>query len=150
MAAFAMALFTPTPRQTNFLVLLVCASLGYGLYLRLSVLESLELAAACAAGLPRAVCSLRRIVIDLQDLQFFAGTALAGALYHFFRPALPAFAIALAATAFGLTVGHVGASALAAALLVIGLARPARAGNSTPAPAGSPQTTGPASSRPTH
>lgn len=150
MAASTMSTFVPSPRQSNLLILLACAALGYGFYLRYAVVEAPALIAACGEGLPRAVCSLRRFVLELADLQFFAGTALLAAVFHFVRPMPAALAVALVATAFGLTIGDVGASAFAAAILIMAFARPARASSSRRAPAGSPQTTGPASSRTSH
>lgn len=145
-----MASFMPTARQTSALVLLGCATLGYGLYLRLSVLDAPELAAVCEAGLPRAVCTLRRIVFEFQDLQLFAGAAIAAAAYHFFRPALTLLTIALVASLLGLTVGDVGVSAFAVAVLVMSFVRPAPASSSMPASDISPPATAPASSRTSH
>lgn len=145
-----MRAFEPTPRQTNFLILLGCAVLGYGLYLRFLVVDAPVLELICAEGPVRAVCSLRKIVTELQALQFFAGLALVSALVHFVRPGLVPFAIGLVAAILGLTVGHAGASAFAAALLIMGFARPLHANRSKPMPVVTRQTTGPASSRTSH
>lgn len=149
-AGFVMALFMPSARQASVLVLLGCATLGCGLYLRLSVLGDLELAAACEAGQPHAVCVLRRIGLEFQELQLFAGAAIATAAYHFFRPSLSVFAAALVASLLGLAMGNASVSAFAVALLVMSFARPAPASSSMPVPAAPPPTTAPASSRTFH
>jgi hypothetical protein len=142
--------FLPTPRETNVLVVLGCAALGYGLYLRYAVVESQSLEIACAAGLPRAVCHLRRIVIDLSEMEFFGGAALVAAVLHLVRPRVITFAVGLFAAILGLVLSNNVPSAFATALLVIGFARPERpapANKPLPASAASGQTTTPASSR---
>jgi hypothetical protein len=145
-----MRLFLPTPRQTNLLIVLGCAAFGYALYLRHVVVDAPGLEAACAAGLPRAICSVRRVVIDLYEMEFFGGTAIAAAVIHLTRPRLAIFTIGLVAAIFGLVLSNSTASALAVGLLVMGFARPVHrepANKSLPARAARARATGPASSK---
>lgn len=141
-----MRLFLPSPRETNLLILLGCAALGYALYLRHSVVAAPELATACAAGLPRAICSLRRIMIELGEMQFFGGLALVASVVQFVRPRVAAFATGLVAAVFGLNLANTELAALAAGILVISLARPARTSTPPPGPAMLPTARAPASS----
>jgi hypothetical protein len=142
--------FLPTPRQTNFLLLLGFVLLGVGLYLRLQIVESEPLAAACFNGLARASCGLRRFVLELHALEVFGGIALIAAAVHFVRPDVVAFSVALCAAILGLFLDNVVPSAFAAAILVMGFARPVRGGRPRRARREGPRTTPPASSRVTH
>lgn len=145
-----MRLYLPTPRETNVLILLGFAAFGYALYLRFLVIDAPSIEFACAEGLARAVCTVRRTVIELRDLQFFGGLALVCAVLHFIRPRFATLAIGVAAALFGLILRNTGVSAFAAALLVMGFARSAHADKSRPAPAAGARTTAPASSRKFH
>jgi hypothetical protein len=126
MAAFAMRLFLPTPRETNLLVVLGCAALGCGLYLRHMIVDSSALELACAAGLPRASCILRRAVIDFHEMELFGGVALVAAIVHFVNPRLIPFAIAMCAAILGLLLANNELSAIAIGGLVVSFARPVR------------------------
>ncbi len=147
MASSIMRLFQPAPRQTNVLVALACAALGYALYLRFLVIEAPSVEAACAAGLPRAICSLRNLAIELYRHELFGAVALVAASVHLYRPKLVFFTIAAIAAIFGLMLYNSGTSALAVAFLVMGFARPVPLDMSKPARAGRPRTTAPASSK---
>jgi len=149
-AAFGMRFFVPTPRQTNFLILLACASGALAFYLRHSIVEAQQLIAACAAGVPRPSCNLRQFLIELYEIQFFGGIALVAAILHLARPRTGMFTIALIATSFGLILYNAGVAALAAGLLIAAFARPAYASTQTPVRLTTPRTTKPASSRTTH
>ena len=145
-----MRLFVPTPRQTNFLILLVCASGALAFYLRHSIVEAEPLIAACAAGVPRPSCRLRQFIIELYEMQFFGGIALVAAILHLARPRTGMFTIALIATSFGLILYNAGIAALAAGLLIVAFARPAYASKQAPMRITAPRTTKPANSRTTH
>ncbi len=142
--------FLPTPRQTNLLLLLAFATIGTALYLRISVVESDTLAAACFAGAERASCGLRRFILELYALEVFGGVALIAATVHFFKPDAMTFGIALCAAILGLFLDNVVPCAFAAAILVMSFARPARGGRPRPAQRGARRATPPASSRATH
>lgn len=145
-----MRLYVPTPRQTNLLLLIGFAAFGYALYLRFLVVEASSIEFACAEGLPRAVCGLRKVAVELYELQFFGGAALVFAILHFARPRFIMLVIALTAAVLGLVLSNTGVSALAAAILVMAFARPAHANKSMPAPATARRATGPASSSTSH
>lgn len=145
-----MRFFVPTPRQTNFLILLACAAGALAFYLRHSIVEAQPLIAACAAGAPRASCLLRQFIIELYEMQFFGGIALIAAVLNLARPHTGMFAIALIATSLGLILYNAGVAALAAGLLIIAFARPAYASMRPPARITTPRTTKPANSRTTH
>ena len=150
MPSCGMRLYLPTPRETNLLILLGFAAFAYALYLRFLVIDASSIEFACAEGLARAVCGLRRTVIELRDLQFFGGLALVSAIIHFVRPRFAALAIGVAAALFGLILRNTGVSALAAAILITGFARSAHSDKSTPTPAAERRTTVPANSRAFH
>jgi len=142
--------FLPTPRQTNLLLLLAFATIGAALYLRISIVESDILAAACFAGAERASCGLRRLIFELYALEVFGGVALIAATVHFFKPDAMAFGTALCAAILGLFLNNVVPSAFAAAILVMSFARPVRGGRPRQAPRTARRATPPASSRATH
>lgn len=145
-----MRLFLPTPRQTNFLILLACGSVALALYLRHSIVDAQPLIAACAAGAPRASCRFRQFIVELYEMQFFGGVALVAAFLHLARPHVRKFAIGLAAAGFGLFLLNSASAALAVGLLVIAFARPVLANTQTPMRPAPPRTIKPASSRTTH
>jgi hypothetical protein len=145
-----MRLFLPTPRETNLLVLLGCAALGYGLYLRHLVIDLPALEIACAGGLPRAICTVRRLAIELSDMQVFGGIALVAAIVQFVQPRVVTFAIALGTAILGLVLSNNELSALAIGLLIMSFARPTAASRRAPARAAPPRTKAPASSRTSH
>jgi hypothetical protein len=118
--------FLPTARQTNWLLLIGFLSIGYALYLRYLVIEQTSVSLACEAGLNTWLCATRRLVIGLFNHSVFGVVALGAALLNLVRPSLVLFALGIAAAGFGIVLYNVGLSALAVALLVISLARPAR------------------------
>jgi hypothetical protein len=117
--------FVPTARQTNWLLCVGFLSVGYAMYLRYRALEVAEVSIACQAGLQTWLCGTFRLVNVLSNHEIFGAVALGAAAIHLLRPSLPVFAIALAAAGFGIVLHNPSLSALAAALLVVSLARPA-------------------------
>jgi hypothetical protein len=153
MAAFPMRPFLPTPRETNLLVVLGFAALGCGLYLRHAIVDAPTLELACAAGLPRVSCALRRAVSDFREMQLFGGIAIVAAISHFVRPRLVAFAVALCAAIFGLLLANNELSAIAIGLLVVSFARAVRHSRTSkpqPVPTVPSPTIAPASSKSSH
>jgi hypothetical protein len=145
--------FLPTPRETNLLVVLGCAALGCGLYLRHTIVDSSALELACAAGLPRASCILRRAVVDFHEMELFGGAALVAAIAHFVNPRLIAFAIAMCAAILGLLLANNELSAIAIGVLVVSFARPVRhsqASRPLPVPTVRAPTIVPANSKTSH
>jgi hypothetical protein len=108
-------------------------ALGGALYLRYRVIQNTPLGLACEAGLDTLTCSLRLIVIEMFNRSVFGWTAMIAAVVQLWRPNLVAFGIGLGSALAGLVLYNTSASALATALLVLSLARPAPEGPSRPA-----------------
>jgi hypothetical protein len=119
------SLFAPTARQTNWLIVLGFAALGYALYLRYLAIELSSVGLACQGGLQTWLCSTRALVMTLFNNSVFGWVALGAAIVNLMRPTLAVFALGLVATAFGVVLYNVGLSGLAAALLILSFARPA-------------------------
>ena len=119
------ALFLPTARQTNWLVVIAFLALGESLYLRYHVMENATMSLACQGGLDTWLCGTFRLTTVLYPYQVFGGVALVAALLNLLRPSVVLVALSLAAAAFGVVVHNADLSALAAGALILSLARPA-------------------------
>ena len=117
--------FVPSGRQTNWLLAVGFVSVGYALYLRYRAIEFAPVSLECQSGLDTWLCGTFRTVIILYNHAVFGAVALGAAVINLLRPSVAMFAIALAAAGFGVVLHNPGLSALAAALLVLSLARPA-------------------------
>jgi hypothetical protein len=120
-----MRLFLPTARQVCILLLVGALSLGCALYLRYRVIEQSSVALACDAGLQTWLCLARTSATGLFRHSAFGTVALAAAVINVIRPSIGLLALGLAAGGFGIVLYNVGLSALAIALLMLSLARPA-------------------------
>ena len=120
-------LFLPSARQTNWLLLVGLISLGEALYMRYHAIEYAQVSLACQAGLQTWLCATFRLVIVLYNHSVFGWVALGAALLNLVRPSMVLVAIGLAASAFGLVLHNGNLAGLAAALLILSLARPAPA-----------------------
>ena len=120
-------LFLPSARQLNWLIVIAFLCVGDALYLRHMALENSVTSLACRAGLDTWLCSSFRVAIVFYEHQIFGVIALAAALLNLIRPTLVLVAVALAASSFGLVLHNADISALAAAALILSLARPAPA-----------------------
>jgi hypothetical protein len=118
-------LFHPTLRQAAWLAVIGLAALGCGFALRYHVIEQSAVGIACEGGLNTWLCASRRTAIALFTPQAFGIAALVAALLNLLRPSAVLCAIALAAGGIGIVLYNVALSALAAALLILSLARPA-------------------------
>ena len=118
-------LFFPTARQTNWLLIIGFVAVGEAFYLRYLVVEYAPVALACQSGLKISLCAAFHLVIVLYTNAVFGWTALIAALLNLIRPSIVLMSIGLAAAGFGLVMHNAGLSGLAAALLVLSLARPA-------------------------
>ena len=116
-------LFLPTPRETNWLLVIGFVALGYALYLRYLAIEQPSVALACQAGLRTWLCTMRSLATGLFRHSVFGWAALAVAVLNLVRPSVVLLAAALVAGAFGIVLYNVDLSALALALLLISLAR---------------------------
>jgi hypothetical protein len=120
-----MRLFLPTARQICILLLVGALSLGCALYLRYRVIEQSSVGLACDAGLQSWLCLARTGATGLFRHSAFGIVALAAAVINVLRPSVVVLALGLAAGGFGIVLYNVGLSALAVALLMLSLARPA-------------------------
>ncbi len=120
-------LFLPSARQTNWLLMVGFAALGQALYLRYLAIEYAQVSLACQGGLDTWLCATFRLTIVLYNHAVFGWIALIAALLNLLRPSLVLVTIALVATGFGLVLHNAGLAGLAAALLMLSLARPAPA-----------------------
>src|SRR5262245_19277627 len=121
------ALFLPTARQLNWLLLVALLSLGEALYIRYLAIEYAPVSLACQARLNTWLCATFRLTIWLFNDSVFGCVALGAALLNFVRPTILLVALALAASAFGLVLHNASLAGLAGALLLLSLARPAPA-----------------------
>jgi hypothetical protein len=120
-------LFRPSARQTNWLLIVGMLALGEALYLRYLAIEHASTSLACQGGLQTWLCTSFRTVIALYNNGVFGWLALAVAVLNLLHPSIVLVAVALAAAAFGLVLHNAGLAGLAAALLILSLARPAPA-----------------------
>jgi hypothetical protein len=120
-------LFLPTACQVNWLIVIAFLCVGEALYLRHMALENSVTSLACRAGLDTWLCSSFRLAIVFYEHEVFGGVALVAAILNLIRPSLGLFAVALAALSFGLVLHNADLSAIAAATLILSLARPAPA-----------------------
>jgi hypothetical protein len=119
------ALFLPTARQTNVLLITAFLCVGEAMYLRYMVMENSTMSLACQGGLATWLCESFRLVNMLYPHHVFGGAALLLALLNLLRPSIVLVAVALAAAAFGIVLHNADLSALAAGVLILSLARPA-------------------------
>ena len=119
------SLFLPTPRQTIVLAALALASLGHALFIRYYAIEQTSVALACQAGADTMVCMSSRLLLALHIPPSLGIAALIAALLNLARPSVVLCAAALVAAGHGLVIYNTALSALAVALLVLILARPA-------------------------
>jgi hypothetical protein len=121
------ATFFPTARQTNWLLIVGFLAIGEALYLRYLAIEFAPVSLACQGGLQTWLCTTFRTVIVLYNHGVFGWIALIAAMLNLVRPSLVLMSVAIAAAAFGLVLHNTDLAGLAAALLVLSLARPAPA-----------------------
>jgi hypothetical protein len=122
-----MQVFLPTARQTNWLLIVGFVAVGEALYLRYLAIEYAPVALACQAGLKTMLCAAFRLTITLYNNGVFGGVALVAALLNLIRPSIVLMTVVIAAAGMGLVLHNAGLAGLAAALLVLSLARPAPA-----------------------
>ena len=118
-----MKLFLPSTRATNWLLIIGFCSIGYALYMRYLAIEQPTVGLACQAGLDTWLCATRQVTITLFSYSIFGWAALIVAALNLLRPSLVLFGVALAAAGCGVVLYNNGLASLAAALLVISLAR---------------------------
>jgi hypothetical protein len=123
--AAADRLFLPTRKAAAILAALGAAALGTALYLRYAIIQNSAIGVACEAGEVSALCKLRLGVILMFVQDSFGWVAMIAAGVQLWRPNIVAFGTGLIFALMGLVLYNTRASALAIALLVLSLARPA-------------------------
>lgn len=118
-------LFLPSPRQSLVLALLALVSLGHALIVRYWAIEQTSVSLACQAGAETLMCTSMRLLLALHIPPSLGIAALVAALLNLLRPSVVLVAFALVAAGHGLIIYNTGLSALAVALLLLSLARPA-------------------------
>jgi hypothetical protein len=118
-------LFLPSRREALVLALLGAAALGAALFFRYGIVQNTPLGLACEAGRGGVVCAARLAVILKFTFSVFGWGALIAAAIQLWRPNVVTFGIGLVFALSGLVLYNTGASALAFALLLLSLARPA-------------------------
>lgn len=120
----ARPLYRPTNRQAIALAAIALVALCYGFYLRYQVIEQSAVGIACEGSGMNWLCANRRTAIALFTPQAFGIVALGAAGLNLLRPSVVFWAIALLAGGAGIVLYNTALSALAAALLILSLARP--------------------------
>jgi hypothetical protein len=118
-------LFLPTRMAASILAGLGVVALGTALYLRYAIIQNSTIGVACEAGEVSALCKLRLAVILMFVQDSFGWVAMIAAGVQLWRPNIVAFGAGLTFALMGLVLYNTRASALAVALLVLSLARPA-------------------------
>ncbi len=118
-------LFLPTSRQSLILAALAAASVGHALIVRYTAIEQTSVSLACQAGAETWLCMSTRLLLALHIPPSLGIAALVAALLNLMRPSVVLVAVALVAAGHGLVIYNTTLSALAVALLVLSLARPA-------------------------
>jgi hypothetical protein len=123
--AAADSLFLPTRKAASILAAVGVVALGTALYLRYAIIQNSAIGVACEAGEVSALCKLRLAVILMFVQDSFGWVAMIAAGVQLWRPNIVAFGTGLIFALMGLVLYNTRASALAIALLVLSLARPA-------------------------
>jgi len=119
--------FTPTARQSNWLIATGFSAFGYAIYLRYMILENVPAGLACDAGLKTWLCFSRQVFHALDNSGALGWIALIAAAGAFLRPGMVLVSLALVTTALALVLHNAGLGGLAGGLIVLSLARPAPA-----------------------
>ena len=120
-------LYTPTPRNIQWLLIVGFLSVGEALYIRYLAIEHAPTSLACQGGLQTWLCLSFRTAITLYEYSVFGWVALATAALNLIRPSIVLITISLAAAGFGLVLHNANLAALAVAMLILSLARRAPA-----------------------
>jgi hypothetical protein len=119
--------FRPTRRQWAAVIPVGLLALGCAFYMRYGVIQDTPTGLACDAGLATLLCQTRSATIAIYQHGGFGALALLAAGVHLWRPRLPLLLLGMIAAALGIVLYNVVLSGLAAALLILSLARAADA-----------------------
>jgi hypothetical protein len=118
-------LFRPSFNQIALLAGIAVCAVGYAMTLRYYAIEYSPVALACDSGGGYWICPSRKIALAFSQAGAFGIIAVAAAVLALLRPAVVFWAIGLLAAGFGLVLYNTASSALAVALLLFSLSRPA-------------------------
>jgi hypothetical protein len=121
-------LFLPSRRASAIIAGVGLAALGAALYLRYFIVQNAELGFACEAGEESFTCAFRLAAILLFARGVFGWAALIAASLNLWRPNSVLFGTGIVFALLGLVLYNTRVAALAAALLVLSLARPSPEG----------------------
>jgi hypothetical protein len=119
------SLFRPSVRQIVWLGGVLLASIVCALSVRYQLIEQSAVGIRCEAEPATWPCTSRRAAIRLHSYTVFGGVAAAAALLNLLRPSVVLCTVTLLAGGAGIVLYNTALSALAAALLILSLARPA-------------------------
>jgi hypothetical protein len=122
-----MTTFRPTARQAAILLLLAVAAVAAAIYIRYRIIQNPEIGIVCDGGLPTLFCKARHGVVIFFLYSVFGWVALGAAVLNLIRPSVALLAVGLAAAGLGIVLYNVLLSAFAVAIMILVLARPARA-----------------------
>ncbi len=117
--------FTPSIRQSIWLIAFALLAVGYALYLRYLEMENVPVGLACDADPQTWLCTSRHIANALDISGAFGWIALLFGIVAFLRPGVVLLSLALAATTLGLVLHNGGLAGIAGGLIVLSFARPA-------------------------
>jgi hypothetical protein len=121
-------LFLPSMRAAAVIAVLGIAALGGALYLRYFIIQNSGIGVACEAGEESLTCKVRLAAILMFVRGAFGWAAMIAAGVQLWRPNVATFGVGIIFALLGLVLYNTRVSALAAALLVLSLARPSPAG----------------------
>jgi hypothetical protein len=118
-------LYRPNLHQSLWLAAIGLLALTGGFYLRYGLMQQASIGIACGANPSTWLCATRHTAYALYSVSAFGIAALGAALLNLIRPSFALCAVALIAGGIGVVLHNVALSALALALLIVSLARPA-------------------------
>jgi hypothetical protein len=117
-------LFLPSRQAAAVTAILGVTALCAALYLRYFIIQNSGIGVACEAGEQSLTCKVRLAVILLFVRGTFGWMAMLAAVVQLCRPNVVTFGVGIVFALLGLVLYNTRVSALAAALLVLSLARP--------------------------
>jgi hypothetical protein len=116
--------FTPSARQSNWLIAIGFLAFGYAIYLRYMIMENVQAGLTCDGGHKSWLC-FSRMVFNALDVSGTLGwIALGAAVIAFIRPGVVLLSIALVTAALALVLHNGGLGGLAGGLILLSFARP--------------------------
>lgn len=121
----ARKLYRPSKAQIYWLAAVAALAVGGALYVRYRIIEASVVGLACDAGLQDWRCGVRRAATAMFNNSAFGVIALVAAALNLIRPSIVLLTLGLLAGGAGLVLYNGGLAAVALALLILSLARPA-------------------------